>query len=243
MEKDRSNAKNVLVGVLKQKRDLLILLNRHWYRIPVAHAPRKNFRYLAFYEPARFGSRGQRISYYAKTGKRRIYLRKDLLPDEPHHEGANRAYLRIRVDKLKKLSPPIINKLPRRVSFGYTTLPRLLKSKNMLELYNIAPTEEIIAKGLRGVGIKARRQYWLSTGGRKYCLDFAIFLKRGQIAIECDNSKAHSGLRARQKDKAKDAWLRSHGWTMIRLREQEILADTKNCIRKVQKIVRTLNGN
>lgn len=87
--------KIVLVGVLRNKRDLDALLTKNRYRIPLAHAMRREFDYLAFYQPALFGSRG--------------------------------------------------------------------------------------------------------------------ICKRGLIAIECDNEKAHSGSRQREKDKIKNAILRRHG--------------------------------
>ena len=62
------------------------------------------------------------------------------------------------------------------------------------------------------------------------------------IAIECDNKKAHSGLRQREKDKMKNAFLRRHGWLMIRLPEEKIVSDLKGCIVRIKKAVRKLGG-
>ena len=59
--------KIVLVGVLRDKRDLNILLKENWYRIPVAQAPRRRFDYLAFYQPLLFCHQGKRIRYYARV--------------------------------------------------------------------------------------------------------------------------------------------------------------------------------
>src|SRR3989344_1031553 len=148
----------VLVGVLKNKRDLNILLAKKWYRVPMAHAPSRQFRYLALYEPARLGRQGKRIRYYTRVLNHQIIRRGDLLPDEPHHPRARDSYFQFRVGNIKKLSRPIRNIAPRRVSFGFTTLNRLLKSKNILQLYDVAPTEEIIKDGLERVGIKAIAQ-------------------------------------------------------------------------------------
>ena len=70
MTKIISKNKIVLVGVLKNKRDLGILLEKHWYRIPVFFLPKKKFDYLAFYQPEGFGRRGKRIEYYARVVRR-----------------------------------------------------------------------------------------------------------------------------------------------------------------------------
>ena len=61
MSKIMSKDGIVLVGVLKNKRDLGILLQKHWYRIPVRYLPKKKFDYIAFYQPLVFGRRGKRI--------------------------------------------------------------------------------------------------------------------------------------------------------------------------------------
>ncbi len=239
--KDRTD-KIVLVGVLKDRRDLDILLAENWYRIPVAHAPRRRFDYLAFYEPAVFGRQGKCIRYYARVLDYQTGKRAELLPAEPTHPGARDYYFRIRVGKVRKLSRSIRNIVPRRVSFGFTTLNRLLKSKNILQLYNVVPTEQFVGSGLKSAGIKAAAQHYVLCGKKRYCLDFAIFCVKGAIAVECDNKKAHSGLRECEKDEIKNAFLRRHGWVVIRLREQDIIHDLNSCILRIKRAVRKLGG-
>lgn len=232
----------VLVGVLKDKRDLEILLKEKWYRIPVRYAPVRQFTYLAFYQPAVFGRQGKQIQYYARVAKQQEFLRKALLPDELEHPRAQERYLRVRAGKIMKLPKPVQNKTPRRIFFGFTTFSRLRTSKSILQLYNIPPTEEIVKNNLRRSGIKASAQHYASASGKRYCLDFAIFCKRGRIAVECDNKKAHSSALQRQKDKAKDANLRAHGWRVIRLGEAEIISDPQACISKIRRAIRSLGG-
>lgn len=60
-------------------------------------------------------------------------------------------------------------------------------------------------------------------------------LDRIGIAIECDNKKAHSSLRQREKDKIKNTFLRQAGWVVIRLSERDIVSDLKGCITKIKK--------
>lgn len=80
MEKIVIKDRVVLTGVLKDKCDLKILLQKHWYRIPVFYLPKKKFKYIAFYQPAVFGRKGKRIEYYARVARRKIIKRIELLP-------------------------------------------------------------------------------------------------------------------------------------------------------------------
>jgi len=173
MIKNRTKDQIVLVSVLKDKHDLNILLTKNWYRIPKAHAPRLRFNYLAFYQPALFGRQGKRIQYYTRVLNYQTVKRNDLLPDEPNHPRALDCYFQVRVGKVKKLSRPIRNIIPRRVSFGFTTLNRLLKSKNILQLYGVAPTEQIMENGLRRSGIKAIAQHYVLSGKKRYAFIYA----------------------------------------------------------------------
>lgn len=234
--------KIVLVGVLKDRRDLEILLKHNWYRIPLKHAPARSFRYFAFYQPASFGRDGKRIKYYARVLDYKIAKRSDLLRNELNHPRANDYYLRFLVDKIRKLPEPIRNKIPRRISFGFTTLKRLLESKDILQVYGVLPAEEVIQKALKRAVIQVTPQYHVSVGGKRYCLDFAVFCKLGSIAVECDNRKAHSGKHAQEKDRAKNVNLRRHGWLVIRLREKDIVANLNGCIQKVRKAIQELGG-
>jgi len=234
--------KIVLVGVLKDRHDLNILLKENWYRIPVRYAPKRRFDYLAFYQPLPFGYRGKCIRYYARVLNYRVIKRSDLLPDEQNHPGARDYYSQIRVGKIKKLPQPIRNIIPRRISFGFTTLNHLLKSKDILQLYNVTPTEPMVENGLSEAGIRAIPQYYVKGGEKRFFLDFAIFCQKGKIAIECDNKKVHSIPSQKKKDKIKDAFLRSYGWKVIRLPEDDIVSDLPGCIKRIKKAVRRLGG-
>jgi len=242
ISRDGSKNKTVLVGVLKSKRDLDILLNKNWYRIPVIYAPKKSFGYLAFYQPAVFGRQGKRIRYYARVLNRQTAKRNKLIPDELNHPRANSDYFRIYVSEIKKLPHPVRNTTPRRVSFGFTTLKRLLMSKDILQLYNVVPTERIVAKGLKQAGIKVFPQYRISKNNKRYCLDFAVFCKKGKIVIECNNQKAHAGSLQIRKDRIKDTFLKRNSWTVIRLTEGKIVFDLKGCLLRIERTIQKLGG-
>ncbi len=241
-KKEEAPRGTVLVGVLKNRRDRTLLFGEHWYRMPVAFAPTRAFRYLAFYQPAAFGREGKRIQYYARVLRSRVRPRRALLPREPLHPRAGELYRQFRVGRIRHLPRPIRNVLPRRVTFGFTTLRRLLAAKNILQLYGVVPTERIVGRTLARVGIASVPQHTVSCAGRRYRLDFAIVCERGFIAIECDNRKAHAGRRQRVQDRTKNDDLRRCGWLVLRLREHDIVSNLDRCIWRVQRAVKRLGG-
>lgn len=234
------NNKTVLVSVLKNKRDLSILLKKRWYRIPAVFLPKRCFNYVAFYQPAIFGQQGKQIQYYAACANKRMVKRIKLLPDETGHPRAQDSYLKINFIKIKKLPRPIKNIIPRRIYFGFTTLRQLFSSKNILELYGVPPIEQIVEKRLRAIGIKPIEEFNISKNGRRYRIDLAVFCKNGPLATECDNLKSHRSKTQIRKDKTKDAFLRRHGWSVIRLKEKDILENLDRAIFRIQERYRRL---
>lgn len=235
--------KVVLVGVLKGVRDRELLFREHWYHVPLARMPAKPFAYVAFYEPAIFGREGKRIRCYAKVRGYETALRRELFPSESGHSHANERYVKIFLGPVQRLARPVRNAdSPRRVSFGFTTLQRLRSSRNMLELFHVAPTEQIIAKELKRAGIRALPQHRITGGRKRYRLDFAVFCRRGGVAVECDNKKAHSGKLAKRRDAAKDRFLEKNGWTVVRLSELAITFFLPECIRKIKHAIRDRGG-
>ncbi|MBI2121639.1 MAG: DUF559 domain-containing protein [Candidatus Sungbacteria bacterium] len=231
-----------LVGVLKRKSDLEILLHEHWYRMPADKSPRRKFNFLAFYEPARFGPGGKQIKYYARALRIELKKRLEILPEEIKHPAAGKEYQKVWLGRIQKLKRPIRNMPPRRVSFGFATLGRLKTARNILELYRVAPTESIIERALRRAGIIAIPQYRISSGGKRYSLDFAVLCRKGKIAVECDNRKAHSGRRQLDKDKTKNRALKRIGWVVMHLMERDIVSDLNKCVSGIKKKVVRFGG-
>ena len=238
MKRNNEGETVVLVAVLKSRRDLRILREERWYRIPERYAPKRKFWYLAFYQPAVFGREGKRIRYYAQVLSRSTVSRIELLPRERMHPRAHEGYVRLTIGALRYLPRPIRNTAPRRISFCFTTLKRLVHSKTILELYNVARTEEILQRALRRAGIAAVPQYYVRAGkNKRYYLDFAVFAGSKAIAIECDNIKAHSWARQRERDRIKDAFLRRRGWSMFRFTERDIVSDVEACMARIWRVI------
>ncbi len=270
--------KSVLVGVLKSEQDLKILLREKWYRIPLSFLPKREFTHIAFYEPAlpkrrlaakRVASRGgprtdvgrggKCIRYYARVAKREVKKRVELLPDERAHRRAHEPYLKCSFRAIKELAEPIRNIIPRRVSFGFTSLKTLRSAKDILQLYGVPPTEQLVERRLKQLGIPFTSQYHVACpspplvrrgagsarqggGVRRYRLDLAIFCKKGKLAIECDNQKAHGVKPQREKDLQKDAALRRLGWRVIRLAEADIVERLGDCVSRISAAARAQGG-
>jgi len=231
-----------LIGILKDRRDLGLLLHRRWYRIPLAHAPRRRFSHLAFYQPAGFGKRGKAIRYLAPVLGKMVARRRDLIPDEPDHRRANDRYVVYRVGKPLKLPEPVRNISLRRVTFAYTALRRLFESHDVLEVFGVPPIEAMMKKEFDRAGLAALPEFTVSGPQARYRLDFAIFCARGPLAVECDGEDFHEHPPQKRRDRAKDARLRKTGWTVLRLRERSIVKSPAACARRVRAAVERLGG-
>lgn len=233
----------VLIGILKDRRDLNLLIRRRWYRIPVASCPTRRFEYLAFYQPAGFGRHGKRIRYYAAVRGCRMVQRRELLPMEPRHARAGAEYYRFHVGKVQELPSPVLNTSPRRVTFGFTTLSRLLKAKDILGLFDIPPLEQIMYAALKRAQINFSPEHIVSDRKRrKYRLDFAILCRRGRIDIECDGEKWHSSRAQKRRDRLRDHGLGQRGWVIVRLKEREILGNLGGGVKRVKRLIHFLGG-
>lgn len=131
----------VLVGVINRQRDLKIMLEQHWYRIPQKQLSRGVFaEYIAFFlsGSAAKGRGGSGIYYYAPRRGVELVYRRDLLPDEPNHERANAAYYKIQLDDAIARIPPVINSSRRTIDFIHTTWDRFVNAREIKDLYSTA---------------------------------------------------------------------------------------------------------
>ncbi|MBU2573221.1 MAG: DUF559 domain-containing protein [Elusimicrobia bacterium] len=233
--------KPVLIAVIKTPRDLDLLLRERWYRIPDAHAPKRGFTHIAFYQPASFGNDSGKIRYYAAVRSRETAERPELLPDEPLHPHAKNRYLRYGVWAPRRLKKPIVNMGRERVCFGYTTMGRLKSARDIHGLFGVPPLEKIIGKRLKKAGLDFSPEYAVIEEGRcRYRLDFAVFCRYGKLDIECDGHKCHCGPAARKKDAQRDARLVDLGWTVLRLSEHEIVLHKAAAVSRVREAAQTL---
>ena len=230
----------VLIGILKDRRDLALLLKKRLYRIPVSHTPRRPFDYLGFYQTAAFGRTGQCIRYIAPVLGRIRAKRKDILGGEPGYPRANDLYWFYRVGKPMRLPSPIRNIGPRRFTFAYTTLRHLFESHDILEVFGVPPIERMMQDIFAKSGIPVLPEFTMSAGIKRYRLDFACFCRNGGLAIECDGEEFHNHPIQAKYDRTKDARLRKLGWTVLRLTEREIVRSPGACLKRVKAVVKKL---
>lgn len=232
----------VLVSVLKDQRDLERLLTDHWYRIPVDFAPKRPFRFIAFYQPAAFKQHGRQIAYYARVASRTRQLRRELLPDEPRHPRANQIYVKYTFARIERLARPVRNIIPRRVTFGFTALAKLQTAEHLLELFDVAPIEQLVEAGLRRLDIPVINEYPIGFSSGRFRIDLAVRCRDGWLAIECDNQASHRTAAQKQKDAHKDTVLKHHGWRLVRLAESEVLNQFDRSLARVQLAIASLGG-
>jgi len=133
--KPKPPEERVLVVVIPKLRDWELVLNEHWYRIPVEHAPsRLSANYLAFYHTRNSGVPWT-IGHYAVVTGYHLLKRCELLPEETNHPRAEHLYYKIELGPLQALPKPIPSLKLRRITFIPTTLNRLLQAEEVGELW------------------------------------------------------------------------------------------------------------
>ena len=162
MEPD-DNAR-VLVAVLTRPRDLELLREQRWYRIPVARAPRELAAdYLAFYLTGAFGAERWAVRYYAPLLRYRLATRRELLPDEAAHPRADERYYCFELGDLVPLVPALPARRFRRVTFILTSWGQLRRASDLTELWHPPehdqlPDDSIWAAGIAGKSVLNRSE-------------------------------------------------------------------------------------
>jgi len=165
----------VLVVVVPRLRDWELIRSEHWYRIPVARAPQRiGAQYLAFYHPKVFGPMRWAISYYAPVRRCCLARRRDLLPNEPDHQRAEDLYYKIEIGPLETLPRPIPSHNLRRVTFIMTTMSRLLRARDIVDLWDHDDTRDRLWEALRAQDIGAHRDHIIREVEVGYRRDLAM---------------------------------------------------------------------
>jgi hypothetical protein len=191
----------VLVAVMNNRRDFERVRNEGWYRIPVKHAPPSavESEYIAFYFTKAFGEERWAIHWYAPVRGHELLRRRDLLPNEPDHPRANRAYYVLQLGPLERLEPPIISLRWRRITFVETTWDRFQMAQEINELY--ASGADGLFVTLKDLGLAPEREFPLREAGNEYIVDLAIPCHDGMLAIVLDDRPGPpTALRFRSED-------------------------------------------
>ena len=238
--------KEVLVALLPRPSALEILKSEGWYHIPVETAPRRwPPKYVAFYQGKAFGAEEQfKIRYQGEVRNIEVVPRKVLFPNDIENQyKAERPYYRVDIRNLQLRYHPIPSLRPRRLVFIPTTLERFELAEQINDLFDGSPLEDRLWSALKYHNIRAERQWKIIVQDRNYFLDFAIFCKKGKLAIETDGYTYHFDDR-NQIDH--DTWRRNEieldGWRILHYTSRQVRDDWNRYLPQIQRAVEQLGG-
>lgn len=240
----KTYSSSVLVALLREKRDLTILLEEGWYRIPVDSAPRRwPPKHLAFYQPSCFGREAFQIRLYGAVTNIVTAGRGELFPNEPPNANSSKQYFKLMVECLEQRAEPIVSRFPRRVVFIPTTMPKFLAARELNDLYDESPLEDRLWEALKKAEIPAERQFELPVADRYFQLDFAIFCNEGQIDAETDGDSYHARREQIPKDNVRNNALAAAGWQVLRYNGTQVSENkAKYCVDEIKATVNRLGG-
>ncbi|MBN2362848.1 DUF559 domain-containing protein [candidate division WOR-3 bacterium] len=244
----RHQASKVLVAILKNKEDLLIARDLHWYRIPVDKADKLLSKkwppeWLAFYMPKIFGKEAFSVRHYARVLRIEKAKRWQLFPQNPLNNDSDKEYYQLLISDLYNLVQPIHSKRLRRIVFIQTSLKKLLSAEEINDLYEGSKIEEKMWNELKIRNISAERQVLISSGEKNYFLDFAIYCKKGRIDVETDGDFWHNNPKTAVKDNERNNDLASLGWQVLRFSSGQIDKDgARYCMNKIIQTINALSG-
>jgi len=232
----------VLVVVLNDAADLSRARDLGWYRIPLAHAPRRVAAdYLAFYQTAAFPP-GERwsVRWLAPVRGYGTAARRELIPTEPDHPRADARYHRIDLGALEPLPRPIPSRRLRRITFIPTTLARLLDADEINDLWIKSSAQERLWAALKQADIEAERQYPLREDLPQYVADFALLCRNGKVAVLVDDEPRRAN--EMHETMPPDYLLATGNWTPLRVRRADLAADPGGWAGRLAALVASLGG-
>jgi len=239
----RSKKGEVLVAVMNDPAAWAIAREQGWYRIPIAKAPRKSPKWIAFYQTKVFGEEAFAVRYFGRVTEIREVSRRELFPDEPSGTKSGRFYHQVFFEQLEELPEPVVSLRRRRIVFIPTTMHQLQTSLEINDLYGESPLEEALWKRLRELRIRAERQWPEKHDGEWYMLDFAVFCKKGKIDIETDGDTWHSAPARIPLDNKRNNALASLGWKVVRFSGLQVREEMASyCEPQIVKTVQRLGG-
>lgn len=238
----------VLVAILREKRDLEIAREQHWYRIPVESVEKllkKRWapKWIAFYQPKVFGDEAYAIHYYARIRRITKAYRWELFPDEIENKKTQKQYYKLELSPLKKLPKPIPSFRRRRISFIFTTLIKLKNAVEINDLSDESPLEDELWGEFKKLAIPAERQEQIKVKEKNYFLDFAIYCAKGNLNIETDGDTWHTNKEQVTQDNQRNNDLHTLGWHTLRFNTHQVREEMANyCLPTIVEAINRLGG-
>ena len=111
------------------------------------------------------------------------------------------------------------------------------KLKRQMLRNNATPAEKKLWSHLRNSQL-LRRKFRRQQGIGPYIVDF--YCAKEKLVVELDG-EIHSTSVARQYDQERDTFIRDHGITTIRFRNEEVFTDMDSVLQTIAKSFRTTN--
>ncbi len=238
----------VLVAVVPRLLDLSYAREQHWYRIPEEHVEKRlkdRFppQWLALYQTKAFGAEAFGINYYARVENISLVTRRELFPNEPQDEKAERRYYKLALAPLERLPRPILSRRFRRIVFIPTTMEKFQNAVEINDLYDESPLEDKLWAAMKRLGISAERQDYVRVNEKDYALDFAIYCAQGNIDVETDGDRWHLDADKSRADNRRDNDLETYGWRTLRFSSAQIREELETyCVETVRENINQLGG-
>jgi very-short-patch-repair endonuclease len=234
----------VLVALLRDKKDFAILQTEGWYRIPVEHTPRRwPPDFIGFYQPKSFGADAFRIRYFGKVTRIDRVQRRELFPKEFESTKADRLYHRIQFERQEKLPRPITSRLARSVVFIPTTWSKFIHADELNDLFDESPLEDLLWEDLKQRKILPERQWPVFKDDLNYRLDFAFFCNKGKLDVETDGDTWHLEKEHVALDNRRNNDIEAQGWHVLRFNTKQIQEQrAEYCLPRIQDTITTLGG-
>lgn len=151
-------------------------------------------------------------------------------------------YHKLYLGQLRKLATPIVSHRPRRLVFVPTTWQKFERARQINDLFADSPLEDTLWDAFKRERIDAERQWEVGAGMVRYRLDFAIFCPAGPVDIECDGDTWHADKAAIPRDNARNNYLTSQGWHVLRFNGHQIREELDTCLATIKASANRLGG-
>ncbi|MFC2132020.1 endonuclease domain-containing protein [Bacteroidota bacterium] len=240
--------KDVLVALLRDKKDQKYLFEENWYRIPVKTkitpiiVKEDKVKLIAFYLPKKFDEWAFTIRWFAEVDKIDIVKRSDIIKSKGNDTKSDEKYYKISIKKIHKKEKPIISQRHRRILFFTTDESHLNQAREINDLFYEGPLEEKVWEEFKKLNIEAERQFFIDLKPKNYILDFALFCKARKIAVECDGDTYHMENENVEKDKQRDNILFLNGWETMRFTSKNINYNLDDSVMMVKEAINKYGG-
>ncbi len=173
----------------------------------------------------------------------RVRSRLELLGSDPPGPKQGREYCQMILGPIQKLERPLVPRKARRNVFIHSTLTKLLAADEFNDVFNDSPHENRLWERLKALGANAERQWPVEVGAvAKYWLDFALFCRKRNVAVEVDGLQHHTVQRNSESDSDRDAKLASLGWAVHRIRVTSLRENPDRCMNQLGETIERYGG-